>query len=412
MRKSFKYCLTFILTAIICIVLLIVTALIPKELVKSNMVKSSEEMYDISYIYFFNNQKNRAFLIHNYPDPITFNLTYSLDSKKPFTSSILTKYYASKKFGEKVNVREKAYFDYKPNKEYYRYWHGNMFLVKTLMLVFDYKNILIFLSVILIAFALLITYNIYRKNRLLALLFLISNLVCHVYVTFYCLEYIYMFLLSYIMSLIAFKLIDKDESKIICFFIIGGVLANFFDFLTTETLIFTLPFFIIFYFGRNKNFKDSLKFFLKSLIAFLLGYSLMWILKWLILIIIYKQSPNDFLNTHIEERGFSLVAVKKEPFKSIYDNLKLIVPFCYLNNNLVILIIICYICYVIWLIIRKKIDSKGIILLLISIIPTLRYFVLYKHSIDHTFFTYRALLPSIMIWIYMFFRKDDKYEKD
>lgn len=412
MRKSFKYCLTFILTAIICIVLLIVTALIPKELVKSNMVKSSEEMYDISYIYFFNNQKNRAFLIHNYPDPITFNLTYSLDSKKPFTSSILTKYYASKKFGEKVNVREKAYFDYKPNKEYYRYWHGNMFLVKALMLVFDYKNILIFLSVILIAFALLITYNLYRKNRLLALLFLISNLVCHVYVTFYCLEYIYMFLLSYIMSLIAFKLIDKDESKIICFFIIGGVLANFFDFLTTETLVFTLPFFIIFYFGRNKNFKDSLKFFLKSLIAFLLGYSLMWILKWLILIIIYKQLPNDFLNTHIEERGFSLVAVKKEPFKSIYDNLKLIVPFCYLNNNLVILIIICYICYVIWLIIRKKIDSKGIILLLISIIPMLRYFVLYKHSIDHPFFTYRALLPSIMIWIYMFFRKDDKYEKD
>lgn len=412
MRKSFKYCLTFILTAIICIVLLIVTALIPKELVKSNMVKSSEEMYDISYIYFFNNQKNRAFLIHNYPDPITFNLTYSLDSKKPFTSSILTKYYASKKFGEKVNVREKAYFDYKPNKEYYRYWHGNMFLVKALMLVFDYKNILIFLSVILIAFALLITYNLYRKNRLLALLFLISNLVCHVYVTFYCLEYIYMFLLSYIMSLIAFKLIDKDESKIICFFIVGGVLANFFDFLTTETLVFTLPFFIIFYFGRNKNFKDSLKFFLKSLIAFLLGYSLMWILKWLILIIIYKQLPNDFLNTHIEERGFSLVAVKKEPFKSIYDNLKLIVPFCYLNNNLVILIIICYICYVIWLIIRKKIDSKGIILLLISIIPMLRYFVLYKHSIDHTFFTYRALLPSIMIWIYMFFRKDDKYEKD
>ena len=412
MKRIVKYCLTFILTALICIALLIITALIPKELVKSNMVKCSEEMYDISYIYFFNNQKNRAFLIHNYPDPITFNLTYSLDNKKPFTSSILTKYYASKKFGEKVNVREKAYFDYKPNKEYYRYWHGNMFLVKTLMLVFDYKNILIFLSVILIAFTLLITYNLYRRNHLIAVLFLISNLLCHVYVTFYCLEYIYMFLLSYIMSLIAFKLIDKDESKVICFFIIGGVLANFFDFLTTETLVFTLPFFIIFYFGRNKSFKDSLKFFLKSLIAFLLGYSLMWILKWLILIIIYKQSPNDFLNTHIEERGFSLVAVKKEPFKSIYDNLKLIVPFCYLNNSLVILITICYICYVIWLIIRKKIDSKGIILLLISIIPMLRYFVLYKHSIEHTFFTYRALLPSIMIWIYMFFRKDDKYEKD
>ena len=54
MRKSFKYCLTFILTTIICIVLLIVTALIPKELVKSNMVKSSEEMYDIGYDEYIN----------------------------------------------------------------------------------------------------------------------------------------------------------------------------------------------------------------------------------------------------------------------------------------------------------------------------------------------------------------------
>lgn len=412
MRNIIRYGITFILTATICIVLLIITALIPKELVKSNMVKSSEEMYDIKYIYFFNNQKNRSFLIHNYPDPITFNLTYSLDSKNPLTSSILTKYYASKKFGEKVNVREKAYFDYKPNKEYYRYWHGNMFLVKTLMLVFDYKNILIFLSVILIAFTLLITYNLYRRNHLIAVLFLISNLLCHVYVTFYCLEYIYMFLLSYIMSLIAFKLIDKDESKVICFFIIGGVLANFFDFLTTETLVFTLPFFIIFNFSKKKDFKTSLVFFLKSLIAFLLGYSLMWILKWLILVIVYKKVPTDFLNSHIEERGFSLIDVKKGFFNSIYNNLKLIVPFCYLNNSLVILMIICYTCYIIWLIIKKKLSNRRIILLLISIVPMIRYFVLYRHSIDHTFFTYRALLPSVMIWIYMFFRKDDEYEKD
>lgn len=61
MKRIVKYCLTFILTALICIALLIITALIPKELVKSNMVKSSEEIYDISYIYFFNNQKIEHF---------------------------------------------------------------------------------------------------------------------------------------------------------------------------------------------------------------------------------------------------------------------------------------------------------------------------------------------------------------
>lgn len=61
---------------------------------------------------------------------------------------------------------------------------------------------------------------------------------------------------------------------------------------------------------------------------------------------------------------------------------------------------------------KEKLNNKEIILLLISIVPMLRYFVLYRHSIVHTFFTYRALLPSVMIWIYMFFRKDDEYEKN
>ena len=46
-----------------------------------------------------------------------------------------------------------------------------------------------------------------------------------------------MILLSYILTLIAFKLINKKEEKIYCFFIIGGVLANFFDFFTIETLV-------------------------------------------------------------------------------------------------------------------------------------------------------------------------------
>ncbi len=406
MKNLVQYIKVFSLTAICCILLLIIAAIIPKEHVKKNMVKSSEEMYYLDYIYYFGNKKNKSLIIHNYPDPITFNLAYSLDNKKPFTSSILTKYYATLKFGEKVNVREKAYFDYKPNKEYYRYWHGNMFLVKTLLLIFDYKEILIILSVSLVVFTVLLTYKLYKLNHLIGIIFLLSNLLCHVYVTFYCLEYIYMFLLSYIMSLISFKFINKEENKIISFFIVGGVLANFFDFLTAETLVFTLPFFIIFYFGKEKKLKESFYFLIKTLLAFLLGYSLMWILKWLILIIGYNQKPSSFLNSHIEERGFSLKLVKKGLFDSIYDNLKLIEPFCYLKDMIVILLIIGYISYIVYLIIRGKLKDKGIIILLISIIPIFRFFTLYKHSIDHSFFTYRALLPSVMIWIYMLFKKE------
>ncbi len=83
MKKIVKYCLTFILTALICIALLIITALIPKELVKKVIWLKVVKKCMISVIFIsLIIKKNRAFLIHNYPDPITFNLTYSLDSKK------------------------------------------------------------------------------------------------------------------------------------------------------------------------------------------------------------------------------------------------------------------------------------------------------------------------------------------
>ena len=410
MKSIIKYILTFIITTIICILSFVLVASIPKDLIKTNINESAEYIYSKPAFFYFNNSISTSNLIHNYPDPITLNLTYSLNPKKPLTSIFLTKYYSTVRYGETVNFREKAIHDYEPNKEYYRYWHGNIVIIKPLLLIFSYKEILIFLSVILTILIILITYQLFKRDKLFAIIFLLANILVKVYVTFFCLEYIYMFLLSYILTLISFKFINAKEEKIYCLFIVGGVLANFFDFLTTETLVFTLPFLVIYYFRYkdNKVTKKTFYFFIKSLIAFLLSYSIMWILKWLILVIFFNQNPSSFLNNHLLERGINKSTFTLGIFDSIMINIIQVIPFCYLDKVFIIIVSIIYTIFLTYNFIKRKFTLYELILVLISLVPILRYLVLFNHSYDHFFFTYRALLPSIIVSLLLFCQKFKK----
>lgn len=399
MKKFWKYLLIFVITVSLCLVSFVLVTLIPKEAIKANVQESAEEMYQIPSFWYFPNIRQGSNLIHNYPDPITLNLTYSLDREHPLTSIFLTKYYSTNKYTESVNLREKAIHDYEPNQEYYRYWHGNIVLIRPLLLLFSYQEIQVVFSIALVVLLLLITYQLWKRSRALAIIFFLSNFLVQFYVTFYCFEYIYMFLLSYLLSLISFRLIEAKKEKIYCFFLVGGILSNFLDFLTTETLVFTLPFLIIYYFRyQNKKVsKETVWFFVKSLLSFLIGYSLMWLLKWLILMIFFHQSPSSFLTDHLIERGINEYAFQMNFFSSIFINIRQLIPFCFLSDMIIYIILGILLVYFAFCFFKKKFHLREGILVLIALVPLLRYLVMFMHSYDHFFFTYRALLPSIMI---------------
>ena len=124
----------------------------------------------------------------------------------------------------------------------------------------------------------------------------------------------------------------------------------------------------------------------------------MWCLKWLILIIFFNQSPSSFLTEHLIERGINSNVLHLNFFSSIFINIRQLIPFCYLDDYIIIIIISICILYIIINFIRRKYGLKELILVLIGLVPILRYLVMFMHSYDHFFFTYRALLPSIMIF--------------
>ena len=130
----------------------------------------------------------------------------------------------------------------------------------------------------------------------------------------------------------------------------------------------------------------------------------MWILKWLILVIFFNQSPSSFLTDHIVERGINEYTFSLGFFDSIIINIKQLIPFCYLDKIFIVAVVIVYIIYLIINFIRKNFKLKELILVLIGLVPILRYLVLFMHSYDHFFFTYRALLPCIIIFILLLFK--------
>ena len=136
----------------------------------------------------------------------------------------------------------------------------------------------------------------------------------------------------------------------------------------------------------------------------------MWILKWLILVIFFNQNPPSFLNDHLLERGINKSTFTLGIFDSIMINIIQVIPFCYLDKAFIIIVSIIYIIFLTYNFIKRKFTLYELILVLISLVPILRYLVLFNHSYDHFFFTYRALLPSIIVSLLLFcqkFKKND-----
>ena len=130
----------------------------------------------------------------------------------------------------------------------------------------------------------------------------------------------------------------------------------------------------------------------------------MWILNWLILVVFYHQSLSSFLTNHLLERSINKYTYTLRPFDSILYNIKGIIPFCYLNDLFMIVVISLYLIYIVINFIKKRFKLFELILVLISIVPIIRYLVLFNHSYGHFYFTYRALLPSVMISLLLIFR--------
>ena len=416
MKKTIKYITIFIVTVLILFLLLVITALIPREKIENNIRESTEAFY---------NDKDRKILEkaevlgkeqyeyrHIYADAMLLNIIYNIDTSNPIRAVIEAKYYSEDgakqityDFNKIVEEQHEA------NVQYIRYWHGSMSIIRPLLTFLNLNQIYILNAIILlIGTIILLSLFIKYKLKELIIAYILGLIMCTVLVVPFCLEYYWTFLIMTVVSILSIILYKKEKNLNILF-MITGIITCYFDFLSTEIITILVPVLIILTisYKENKinNFKSCSKFLVISILFWSIGYVGMWISKWLLASIILKINALDYVINdmlyRINGTGNPEITILSRatnlPLRAIDKNIRTIFPIQFLINQKVLSIIICCIVITEIIFIRKKEIKKlwfSGLLLIIAIMPYIRYLVLSSHSFTHYFFTFRAQIVTIM----------------
>ncbi len=408
MKEILKYIRVFSATLALLILLLVLSCTIPQERIYENSRLSANYMTKNETDFYSPLLSEKNFEIHNYADAIWLSIAYSVDSDHPLKSALEGKYY--NEFGDRLyNInfyRDTIEKNKEANTYYYRYWHGTIMFLRPLLTMFTYMdiryiNILFFTG---LCFALIILLQ-KKLGTKASVIFAAAILSVNFYVVPYCIEYVPMFYIMFISSIMILFL--KDKRKISYLFLMTGICSNFFDFLTVETVTLGVPLVIhfceLYSKGETEDLIYSLKYFIKLCTLWLCGYLLTWISKWIIASIVSKMNVMTNVMESISQR--SVGKVQDTPFleqlkNALLFNIRGIFPFNLTESTtgtILMILAVLFLLFAIWFLYRKKkVEEVSKIFLLIALIPYIRYLVMSNHSYSHYWFTFRAQISSVM----------------
>lgn len=444
MKSIFKYVLTYIFVVLVLFGTLVLTSRIPRDKIYNNLKENAEYYRDLDGI---ENRRKNYKMIHYYADSMLFNIMNYTDSNKPAESIMEARYYKERTYdsnGDFVDMMDK---NFESNEQYIRYWHGSLSILRPLTVIFNVNQIYIIMKVIFWILVAILVVILLKKYKTLAIVLMIAGAILSFYMTPTCFEYTWTVLIALIVSIISLLIEKRGNSKLYLMYFITGILTCYFDFLSTETLTILMPVLLTLLVrykdNRIKNFKEGIKFIVISCSLWFISYALMWLTKWVLASIILKINafsyvkdnallrlnlPNAIQNemSDIQNSSNNILQKLKTINESagriktkdiLLQNISKVWPLRLLTNKnktwivltsafVVTLLILTILKLIVYL--KKKdlnykkdnIKIRGL-LLLIAIIPYVRYIVMGNHSYYHSFFTYRAQLPSIIAIIFI-----------
>ena len=409
-----KYFIAFIFVTIIEIILLVSVSVIPRQAIQDNMLESAYYLCEDS-VFFYANSKDMSSKIDRYADSILLNITYHLDSQNPLSSAMSSSYYFNITENENENLLYTVTNQTEPTLKYSRYWHGSIVFVRPLLMLFNIKQIYLLNSVLIICLALVLLFNMYKiygiASTICAAIGFASISIWYVPMS---LEYTWTILLMLVTSILCILLLKKGQTDFILFFFITGSTTAYIDFLTTETLTLLIPMSLIILYHRDEltTFKKESVICIKQASAWCIGYGATWLSKWTLASIILQS--NEF-TTALSQASYrasdtsdSLSGMQLR-LSAEFKNIAMLFPFSLTKDNAAMLCALFFtIIIVIIYLIRKSKYVMNKLLLIIAIVPYIRYFILSNHSYMHHFFTFRAQFATVFCLLLILVYGSDK----
>lgn len=402
-KKGLKYVLFFLIAVLILVGILVLSAYIPRSAIKENVRDSAEYLCE-KQVFFTQLDGIDSSRIDRYADSILLGIAYQYDDSHPLESVMESSYYYTDYQNENDNLMDAVTFDYEPNQEYMRYWHGSNAIVRPLLCILDIQQIYILNGIVLALLALWLLVLLLRARAFVPAAGIVAGLILtSVWFVPFSLEYTWTYMLMLIMSLAGWKAANRQRWKWLgILFLFSGILTNYLDFLTTESLTLLVPLLLVLWVGRSCK-RTVAQMFRTAVSAFLAwgaGYVGMWLMKWIVASCVLRENIMPYVTGHIEERVGGGVGVGLWEFLSgaITRNIRCLFPLEYGTAGWIIggiLVLLC--CYTGFVYRKKQLCVKWIQLyVVIGLVPYIRYIVLHNHSYLHSFFTYRAQMATVL----------------
>lgn len=400
----------WIVTLSVLFLALLGTALIPNEAIRLKMEQSAASYIEKEAFSFGRGGKWNS-ITDNYADVILLNVAWNMGRGEAFEAVIDTKYHDGDSLGENYGLYISVTDDAEPNTDYTRYWHGSAAAVRFLHLFTDADGMktvgLVIVVILAVGVAL---WLILQKHYDIALMLLIAFFAVGAHNVRLSLEYQPSFIIAFALSLLYLALEKKNDLFLIGLSVCGGACVCFFDFLTTETLTILLPLTLVTAVRAKEKrlggFRENIILYLKCGGAWGLSYLGAFLAKWSLASAVTGE--NAFINaiSSVAQRfggevnGVDAV-IPKSIFSSVTANLSALfgagVRVDYLRTWLILAAVL-FAIFSVWYLFRGKGENAVAARLLVCLaaVAPIRFLILNNHSFMHNFFTYRALMSTVL----------------
>lgn len=400
MKTAGKYLAAFCICAALLSALLVGTALIPREAIADNMRESAGYLAsgDVFPVLVQGVESSR---IDRYADAILLNIAWHYDAARPLESVMRSAYYYTGTQNENLNLRDAVTDGPNANRQYLRYWHGSLALVRPALTVLNIRQLYALNAALLALLAVCLLALLRRRGERAAAAGVLAGLIAAaVWFVPLSLEYTWTFLLTLAVSV--FAVLRSDDLRDPCLlFLLIGMATSFLDFLTTETLTLTLPLLLLLWLRRKDETAQPVQTAWTSALAWGCGYAGMWALKWLLAGAALGENVLPYITESVETRISGAVDDAGQlsmAAQAVWRNLSCLFPldwgFAGVLAALALLVGAAYYGYVY----RRPGADKKLILTCaaVGLVPFIRYLTLRNHSHIHFFFTYRAQAATML----------------
>ncbi len=405
--------LCFGVTLGILIGLLYLTAQIPKESFRKNLLESAEYLRVKEDEFYCLVEGDRRTLVHNYADVITLNIMYSIDGEDVWDELMISPFYSdgiNQNYPMIELLAERITEEKQADTVYDRYWHGMMVMLRPLFCVFTLSQIRIVMLVLLVSLLVLLSVLLWKKDlRTLVAALWIAGIVSGYPMIAMCMEYVPVWLIMLISSLAALKLY-RSERAVTGLAIVNGVCCAFFDFLTTETVAIVIPLVVVLCLkdkeGLIGNYLQGVKWLLAKGVLWGVAYIGTLFTKWIFASVVLGQNRIGFaVSMMLKRQGDASAQLGETVFPqqvaAVFTNIRLLFGMqesVALENVCCIVLASVFAMLCVIYLFRKKGSACVMpgLLFLLGCVPIVRMMVLHNHSLEHCFFVYRAFFATIV----------------